>query len=162
MGTVLHVRYEEFAEKLLGVEMTVKPVIKGDKIGLTMNPKIVDLMGWEQFELAPADTSYTYHPYRIGQKFDHEAVVAQLPVFREREVKTEITVANGATVGMGGLLSEKLESFEDRAPVLGSIPLVGRLFRSEGERSVKRNLMIFVTAKKVQSNGAMIPGRSFK
>jgi general secretion pathway protein D len=37
--------------------------------------------------------------------------------------------------------------------VLGSIPLIGRLFRSEGERSIKRNLMIFVTATQVDVDG---------
>ncbi|MBI9019754.1 MAG: hypothetical protein JEZ10_00655 [Verrucomicrobia bacterium] len=161
-GTVLHVRYEDFEEKLLGVELKVTPTIKGDEIGLKLNPKITDLIGWEQFELAPADTSYTYYQYRVGMQFEHEPVVAKLPVFKEREVQTEVTVQDGATVGMGGLISEKLEAFEDRVPVLGSIPLVGRLFRSEGERSVKRNLMIFVTAKKVQPNGTMVAGRNFQ
>ncbi len=161
-GTVLHVRYEDFYEKLLGVELKVTPTITGDEIGLELNPKIIDLIGWERFELAPADTSYTYYQYRIGQQFDHEPVIAKLPVFKEREVKTEVVVQDGATVGMGGLISEKLESFDDRVPVLGSLPLVGRLFRSEGERLVKRNLMIFVTARKVQNNGAMVASRSFE
>jgi general secretion pathway protein D len=64
-----------------------------------------------------------------------------------------VTVADGSTVGMGGLIYDKVETFKDKVPVLGSIPLVGRLFRSEGERSVKRNLMIFVTATQVDVNG---------
>jgi len=161
-GTVLHVRYEDFAEKLLGVELKVTPTIKGDEISLKLNPKIIDLVGWQQFELAPADTSYTYYQYRIGQQFEHDAVRAKLPIFKERQVKTEEVVQDGATVGMGGLISEKLEAFEDRVPVLGSIPLIGRLFRSEGERSVKRNLMIMVSASKVQPNGTINSVRSFK
>lgn len=160
-GTVLHVRYEDFEEKLLGVEMAVTPKIKGSEILLEMNPKVIDLIGWEKFELAPPDSSYTYYQYRVGMQFEHESVVAQLPVFKEREIKTTVTIRDGATVGMGGLISEKTEAFEDRVPVLGSIPLIGRLFRSEGERSVKRNLMIFVTAKKVQPNGTVLPGQQF-
>jgi type II secretory pathway component GspD/PulD (secretin) len=40
--------------------------------------------------------------------------------------------------------------------------MVGRLFRSEGERAVKRNLMIFVTAKKVEPNGRISTERSFE
>ncbi len=161
-GTVLHVKYQDFTEKILGVEMTVTPTIKGDEIQMKINPKINELLGWQQFELAPADSSYTYYQYRVGMQFEHEPVVAQLPLFNRREVKTEVSVASGATIGMGGLIGEKTEAFSDRVPVLGSIPLVGRLFRSEGERTVKRNLMIFVTASKVNPNGRIISERSFE
>jgi len=54
---------------------------------------------------------------------------------------------------MGGLIKESVERFKDRVPVLGSIPLVGRFFRSEGERSIKKNLLIFVTANRIDSTG---------
>jgi general secretion pathway protein D len=80
-------------------------------------------------------------------------IKASLPVFRVRRIETSLTVADGSTVGMGGLIYDKLETYKDKVPVLGSIPLIGRLFRSEGERSIKRNLMIFVTATQVDVNG---------
>ena len=161
-GTMVHVKYADFKEKILGVEMTVKPTIKGEDIQMTINPKITELVGWQPFQLSPADTSYTYYQYRIGQQFDHSNVVAQLPLFNRREVKTEVSVASGSTVGMGGMIGEKREAFSDRVPVLGSIPLIGRLFRSEGSRTVKRNLMIFVTASKVAPSGRIISERSFE
>ncbi len=161
-GTILHVKYEDFEEKILGVEMGVTPTITGDEINLEINPKIIELAGWQQFLLASADTSYTYYQYRVGMQYEHEPIVAKLPVFKRREVETEISVSSGSTVGMGGLISEKLEEFEDRVPVLGSIPLVGRLFRSEGQRTVKRNLMIFVTATKVEPGGRMVSTRTFE
>ncbi len=162
VGAVVHVKYVDFKEKILGVEMQVTPNIKGEDIQMKINPKITELLGWQQFEISPADTSYTYYQYRIGQQFEHEAVVAQLPLFNRRELKTEISVASGSTIGMGGLVGEKKEAFKDQVPVLGSIPLIGRLFRSEGERSVKRNLMIFVTATKVAPSGRMITERSYE
>lgn len=71
-------------------------------------------------------------------------------------------MSNGSASRVCGLISEKLEDFEDRVPVLGSIPLVGRLFRSEGRRNVKRNLMIFVTVTKVEPNGRIVREQSFK
>jgi type II secretory pathway component GspD/PulD (secretin) len=129
---------------------------------MKINPKINELLGWQQFELAAADTSYTYYQYRVGMQFDHEAVIAQLPLFNRREVKTEVSVASGSTLAMGGLIGEKTEAFSDRVPVLGSIPLIGRIFRSEGNRTVKRNLMIFVTASKVAPNGRILSERSFE
>jgi general secretion pathway protein D len=81
------------------------------------------------------------------------ALQAHLPYYRLREITTEVTVEDGSTVAMGGLIYDKTETFKDKVPVLGSIPLIGRLFRSEGEKSVKRNLMIFVTATQVDVNG---------
>lgn len=161
VGTVLHVKYEDFEEKILGVEMTVTPTIKDDEIQMKINPKITELLGWQQFQLSPADTSYTYYQFRVGMQFQHKPIVARLPLFNRREVKTEVSVASGSTIGMGGLIGEKTEAFSDRVPVLGSIPLVGRLFRSEGDRTVKRNLMIFVTASKVTPSGRLISDRSF-
>lgn len=160
-GTMVYVKYEDFSEKILGVEMGVKPTINHDEIKMEINPRITELLGWENYQVAPANSSYNYYQQRIGQQFEHEAVVARLPIFKRREIKTEISVANGATVGLGGLIGEKIEAFEDRVPLLGSIPLIGGLFRSEGERAVKRNLMIFVTARKVQPSGALA-SRSFE
>ncbi len=161
-GTMVHVKYADFKEKILGVEMTVKPTIKGDDIQMTINPKITELIGWQQFQLSPSNTSYTYYQYRVGQQFEHDPVIARLPLFNRREVKTEVSVASGSTVVMGGMIGEKKEAFSDRVPVLGSIPLIGRLFRSEGNRTVKRNLMIFVTASKVAPSGRIISDRSFE
>ena len=54
---------------------------------------------------------------------------------------------------MGGLIYDKSQSFNDAVPLLGKIPYLGRLFRSEGERSLKRNLMIFVKASTVDLDG---------
>jgi len=160
-GTMVHVKYEDFSEKILGVEMGVTPTINKDEIKMKINPRITELLGWEKYQLAPANSSYNFYQQRIGQQFEHDPVEARLPIFKRREIKTEITVANGATVGLGGLIGEKIEAFDDRVPLLGSIPLIGRLFRSEGERVVKRNLMIFVTARKVQPSGALA-SRSFE
>jgi len=64
-----------------------------------------------------------------------------------------VTIEDGSTIVMGGLIKEKLETFKDSVPFLGKIPFIGRLFRSEGERAVKRNLMIFVTANQVDASG---------
>ena len=50
-------------------------------------------------------------------------------------------------------LEETLTDFEDKIPVLGDIPLLGVLFRSKGTQSTKQNLMIFVTARIVDSSG---------
>lgn len=161
-GNIVHVVYEDWEEKLLGVELTVTPQVDGDQIEMELNPKITELQGWQTYDVAPKDSAYTWYQFRIGLLFYHDAIQARLPIFRVRNIETEVTIADGATIGMGGLVNERIESYEDKVPFLGSMPLVGRLFRSEGERAVKRNLMMFVTAKKVEPTGRINSSRSFQ
>ncbi len=162
-ATLIQVDYEDFEEKLLGIELLVTPVVDGDLITLSLNPRITELAGWQQFQLAEADSVYTHRQGAVKITFEeHDAVVAELPIFKKREIETEVTIADGSTIGMGGLMSEEIESFEDRVPVLGNLPLVGRFFRNEGERAIKRNLLMFVTAQKVDANGRIKTDRSFE
>jgi len=76
------------------------------------------------------------------------------PVFSTREISTEVTVFDGATVVMGGLTRDEVKTVRDSVPILGNIPGIGRLFRSEGETRQKRNLLIFVTANLVSPGGS--------
>ena len=161
-GNIVHTTYEDWEEKLLGVELAVTPQVDGDQIEMELNPTILELQGWQTYDVAPANSSYTWYQYRVGLVFTHDKIQAHLPVFSKRTIETEVTIADGATMAMGGLINEKVEAFEDKVPVLGSLPLVGRLFRSEGERSVKRNLMMFVTAKRVEPTGRISSARSFE
>ena len=52
---------------------------------------------------------------------------------------------DGQTLVLGGLPSERVTAFKDQVPVLGDLPLVGHLFRSESKNTQKRNLLIFIT-----------------
>jgi type II secretory pathway component GspD/PulD (secretin) len=72
---------------------------------------------------------------------------AQLPLphFRLRQVTTSAIVWDGQTIVLGGLITENVTKLKDQVPLLGDLPLVGRLFRSESSASSKKNLMIFVT-----------------
>jgi len=161
-ANIIHVKYTDFTEKLLGVELEVNPKVDGDQISMTLNPKVTELLGWQNYSIIPADSAYSTWQGTMRMFFNHDPVAARLPIFKRREIKTEVTIADGSTLGMGGLINEKVEKYEDKVPVLGSIPLIGRLFRNEGERAVKRNLLIFVTAKKVEPTGRISTARSFE
>lgn len=139
--------------ELMGVQLEVTPQLReGGLIDLKINPQIQELIGYDSYQLVP-----TYiGRYSDDTKYyggNSSGLSGSLPYYRIRKMETRVTVADGSTVGMGGLIYDKLETFRDKVPVLGSIPLIGRLFRSEGEKSVKRNLMIFVTATQVDVNG---------
>jgi len=136
--------------------------VDGDYIEVGLNPRITELAGWQEFLMAPANSIYNHRQDNVGQRYLHDPVIGRLPVLKNREIETNVRIADGSTIGMGGLINEKIETYEDRVPVLGHIPLLGRLFRNEGERAVKRNLLVFVTAKKVDPNGRVYSARNFE
>ena len=80
--------------------------------------------------------------------------VINQPIFSTRKVTTSVSVYDGSTVVLGGLMREDVQKTEDRTPIIGDIPIVGRLFRTNSEQHIKRNLVIFVTARLVTPSGA--------
>jgi len=78
------------------------------------------------------------------------------PFFHVRSVQTQLSVYNGATVVMGGLITESRKTMEDKIPFLGDLPYIGRIFRSRSEESDKRNLLVFVTARLVDPAGRAV------
>jgi general secretion pathway protein D len=76
-----------------------------------------------------------------------------LPDFTVRQVITTVNIWDNQTVVLGGLISSTVQNETDKVPVLGDLPLVGRLFQSQSKTSTKKNLMIFVTATIVDPAG---------
>lgn len=64
--------------------------------------------------------------------------------FNKRQIKTAVLVDNGATIVLGGLIDDDIREAGSKVPGLGSLPVVGRLFRSDGSRIARRNLMVFI------------------
>ena len=78
------------------------------------------------------------------------------PFFHVRSVDSKVSVYPGATIVMGGLITEARKAMDDKIPFLGDIPFIGRLFRSHSEQTSKRNLLIFVTTRIVDGRGREI------
>ena len=70
-----------------------------------------------------------------------------------RKVTTSVSVYDGNTVVLGGLMREDVQKVEDKVPILGDIPIIGRLFRSSVDQHLKRNLVIFVSARLMKPDG---------
>jgi general secretion pathway protein D len=64
-----------------------------------------------------------------------------------------VNIWDNQTIVLGGLISSTVQNTTDKIPMLGDLPLVGRLFQSQTKTSVKKNLMIFVTATIVDPAG---------
>lgn len=138
---------QDFVTRNVGVELSVTPNVENDDtISLILEPRVTEFEGFVEFggpSVGIAGESVVTVPAGFFQ-----------PIFSTREVSTEVTVFDGATVVMGGLTRDEVKTVNDSVPVLGDIPGVGRLFRSEGETRQKRNLLIFVTANLVSPGGS--------
>ncbi|MFA5204915.1 MAG: hypothetical protein WC708_10990 [Lentisphaeria bacterium] len=133
----------------VGVVLEVTPTVAADgySIDLELKPQVTIFKGYDTtFNSAVQPPGYS-EPVEF--RYD-------MPIIEARTVETKVIVWDGETVVLGGLIREDRIKFSDKVPFLGDIPVLGRLFRSEGENSVKKNLLIFVTARLVSPSGVPI------
>jgi len=140
---------QDFTVQEVGVTLEVTPTVGADdSIALNLKPKVVEFEGFVEYggtSVAIAGQTTVTIPSGFFQ-----------PIFTTREVSTDVTVFDGATVVIGGLTREEVKTVNDKVPVLGDIPLLGTAFRSTGKTTTKRNLMVFVTANLVSPGGATL------
>lgn len=70
-----------------------------------------------------------------------------IPKFTSRQLQTSVFVNQGETIVMGGLIKEVSTTKVTKVPLLGNIPLLGKIFQRRSESAERRNLLIFVTPK---------------
>jgi general secretion pathway protein D len=140
---------QDFTVQDVGVTLEVTPTVgSDDSIALNLKPKVVEFEGFVEYggtSVAISGTTTVSVPSGFFQ-----------PIFTTREVTTDVTVFDGATVVIGGLTREEVKTVNDKVPVLGDIPLLGNAFRSNSKSTVKRNLTVFVTANLVSPGGATL------
>jgi general secretion pathway protein D len=129
----------QFEKRGVGVILNATPTVGPDgyTIDLTLVPEVAELLEWVNYG-PPGE-------YPIYQ-----------PIFASRNVTTSIVLWDGHTVVMGGLMKEDVSRMDDKIPMLGDIPVIGRLFGVKGEYSSKKNLMVFVTARLIDPAGQPI------
>ncbi len=79
---------------------------------------------------------------------------ASLPIITSRKTNSTVTIKSGYTLAIGGLIQNEERNRSSKVPVLGSVPMMGRLFRSDGKEYNQRNLIVFITAKILSASGA--------
>ena len=145
-----------FQMKPVGVTMEVDPTVGADAntIDLTMSPEVNEFEGFVNYG-SPIQTSSTD---ALGNPTTIVLTDNRIPqpVFSSRKLSTSVTVWDGQTVAMGGLIREDVQDVEDKVPLLGDLPYIGRFFQSKAEDHFKRNLMVFVTAKLIDPAGQLL------
>jgi general secretion pathway protein D len=161
---------QNFEMREVGIILQVVPEVsaEGQMINLMLNPQVVSEPVWKNYGakipiqktssitanitgLSAADLSSLLNP-----EPEYMELPMEQPFFHVRSVQTQLSIYNGATVVMGGLITEARKTIEDKIPFLGDLPFIGRLFQSRSEESDKRNLLVFVTARLVDPAGRAI------
>lgn len=149
----------DFTKQDLGVVLEATPKIGPDgyTIDLELNPRVTDFDGFINYGSPINAVGYTRS---LANPAIQVPVLQTLttntinqPVFSVREVNTFVTVWDGQTVALGGLIREDVQKVQDKVPFLGDIPLAGRLFRSDTDQKLKKNLVIFVTPRILDAEG---------
>jgi general secretion pathway protein D len=148
---------QDWETRNTGVTLEVEPVVGGDSTTIDLNlvPQVVEFEGFINYG-SPinavgvntiGNAISTSVPVLLTQN------VINQPVFSTRKVTTSVNVWDGQTVVLGGLMREDVQKVEDKTPIIGDIPLIGRAFRTNVDQHVKKNLIIFVTARVVTPSG---------
>jgi len=123
-----------FSYKPIGIILKVTPQVNGrGVIKLTLEPEVSQQNGSTSFGGAGG---------------------ASIPIIATRKAKTQVSLKDGYTMGIGGLITSAQDHGGTKVPVLGSIPVLGRLFSSKNVNDSITNLLIFITAKTVSADGA--------
>ena len=125
--------YQTIERKEVGVKLRIKPQINID------NSVRLDIV---QEVSSIADSS-----------------AASDVITNKREIKTKVMVEDNGLVILGGLISDELSTSNQRVPLLGDIPYLGRLFRSDATKNTKQNLMVFIRPR-ILRDGPSLAGLS--
>ena len=129
-----------------GPVLDVLPTVAADgyTISMSLIPSITQFIG---YDAVPPEFAGAIQAQSVGSGTVGVSLTAQVPLprTRVRQVVTQCIVWDAQTVMLGGLISEDITNTKDKVPVLGDLPMVGRLFRSETKTNRKKNLVIFVT-----------------
>lgn len=136
----------------LGPVMDVVPYVSAD--GFTIQMTIIPTI--KEFEGYDLDTArlFTAQAQSVGNNAANPlTALTPLPIFRLRQVVTSAIVWDGQTLVLGGLLLDETTKTKDKVPMLGDLPIIGRLFRNEATQGKKTSLVIFVTPTIVDPAG---------
>lgn len=93
-------------------------------------------------------------PEVSNQVGEQETLLGPQPIIDVRKAQTQVVIKDGFTLAIGGLSQNEETNSGSRVPLLGDLPGVGKLFRSNSDSVTQRNLIIFITAKILNPDGS--------
>ncbi|MBX3363717.1 MAG: hypothetical protein KF866_03030 [Phycisphaeraceae bacterium] len=110
----------------VGIILDVTPSISSD--------------GFVRMEIRPSISAVTARTTQVSEDFN-------APIISRREVETTVTVKDGQTIVIGGLIQTTDEERASKVPILGDIPGVGELFKTRERSRIKTELLVILTPR---------------
>ncbi len=162
-----------FEMRKTGILLDVEPVISEDgrTVELTISPSLTEFEGFVNYGSpinVPASFSFSAITQTIGAltstSFVPTSSPEQLitpnlilqPIFKSQKVSTAVKIWDGATVVLGGAKIQKRTLTDDKVPIIGDLPFVGRFFKNSVTKTDTKNIIIFVTVEVVDPSGRKI------
>ncbi len=124
-----------YRDRDLGIRLSVTPQINvQNEIVVTVYPQITNLIG-----------------------YDDLTTDIRAPRFSTREAKTQVRIKSGQTIAIGGLIKENSVKTTTKFPLLGDMPLLGKLFKHEDTNVEKTDLLFFITVNVVNDKTSTVP-----
>lgn len=158
--------FEEYPD--IGISFDVTPVVNPDNytISLEVNPTVKNFLGKDEYPIYVKGILTYYEqntnptpgsPERILVNFDTVTLFnVWMPIVSVRNLKVNVTVYDGETIVLGGMIDSQHTSRTDKWPILGDLPFIGRFFSSQADEVNRSNLLLFVTTRLVNNDGIPI------
>jgi general secretion pathway protein D len=141
-----------FEKKDVGITLEVLPVADSQRryIDVTVNPSFSEFVGFINYG-SPINTQVSGLTGTRSVEVTPNRIL--MPVFSSEKAATQVTVADGSTIVIGGLMSESIQNVEDKVPVLGDLPWVGRLFTSKAYQPTTTAIVFMVNVELLDPTG---------
>jgi general secretion pathway protein D len=141
-----------FEKRDVGISLEVLPVADAEKrhVDINVAPSFVEFDGFVNYG-SPINSVVNGLTGANVVTLTENAIL--MPVFSSQRTNTQLTVADGSTIAIGGLMSDSIQNVEDKVPVLGDLPWVGRLFTSTAKQTASTAIVFLVRVELLDPTG---------
>jgi type IV pilus assembly protein PilQ len=130
-----------FEEKPIGIELKVTPKVQAEFITLKLEPSLSSKTAEIEFKSSGGNNTTSSIKY---------------PQISQKKTDSVVTIKSGYTIAIGGLMSQASSNVVDKTPILGDIPILGKLFSHKNKEDSVTNLLIFLSATQIAYDGTLL------
>lgn len=142
-----------FETREVGISLDVLPVADANKryIDVTIKPSITEFEGFVNYGSPITSTTQDLLGNTSQVLLTQNTIL--MPVFSAQKTESQLTVADGSTIVIAGLMSESIQKVQDKVPMLGDLPWVGRMFQSVVHKPVSTAIIFLVHVELLDPTG---------
>ena len=167
-GVTIKVPTPDFKEyDDIGISFDVTPVVNPDNYTITLdvNPVVRGYLGKDPYPIV-VQGDYTHYETTTNSSGVSSTTLVTttktmtfnvwMPIISSRKVHVNVTVYDGETIVLGGMVDSTTNKRTDKWPILGDLPFIGRFFQTQAEDTTRSDLLLFVTTRLVNNDGIPI------